>query len=135
LPRHGDKKTLVISRPVAILFFDMHELAMAQAILDKAQQQAEVHRAHRVLAIRLQIGELSTAMPDALIFSFEVISKNTCAQDAKLDIIRVPWRIRCSSCQKEYQVHDRLALCPECNNAGGETISGKELTITEMEVE
>jgi len=113
----------------------MHELAMAQAILDKAQQQAEVHRAHRVLAIRLQIGELSTAMPDALIFSFEVISKNTCAQDAKLDIIRVPWRIRCSSCQKEYQVHDRLALCPECNNAGGETISGKELTITEMEVE
>ena len=133
--KHGDKKTLIISRPVDIVYFKMHELAIAQAILDKAQQQAEVHRAHRVLAIRLQVGELSTAMPEALIFSFEIISKDTCAQNAELKIIRVPWRIRCSSCRKEYRVHDGLALCPECNNAGGETISGKELTITEMEVE
>jgi len=117
------------------MFFDMHELTMAQAILDEAQQQVEAHRAHKVLAIRLQVGELSTAMPEALTFSFEVISKNTCAQDARLDITRVPWRIRCSSCQKEYRVHDRLALCPECNSAGGETIAGKELMITEMEIE
>jgi hydrogenase nickel incorporation protein HypA/HybF len=120
---------------MAILSFKMHELAMAQAILDEAQQQVEAHRAHKVLVIRLQVGELSTAMPEALTFSFEVISKDTCAQDAKLDITRVPWRIRCSSCHKEYRVHDCLALCPECNSAGGETISGKELMITEMEVE
>jgi hydrogenase nickel incorporation protein HypA/HybF len=120
---------------VVILSFEMHELAIAQAILDEAQQQAEAHRAHRVLAIRLQVGELSTAMPEALTFSFEVISKDTCAQDAKLDITRVPWRIRCSSCRKEYRVRDRLPLCPECNSAGGETVSGKELMIMEMEIE
>jgi len=117
------------------MFLDMHELAMAQAILDEAQQQVEAHRAHKVLVICLQVGELSTAVPEALTFSFEIISKDTCAQNAKLDITRVPWRIRCNSCHKEYRVHDRLALCPECNSAGGETISGKELMITEMEIE
>ena len=108
---------------------------MAQAILDEARQQVKAHEAYRVLSIRLQIGELSTAEPDALTFSFEIISRDTCAQGAKLDITRVPWRIRCRSCRKEYRVHDRLVQCPECNSAGGETISGKELMITEMEVE
>jgi len=113
----------------------MHELTMAQAILDEARQQVKAHKAYTVLAIHLQVGELSTAVPEALTFSFEIISQDTCAQGAKLEITRVPWRIRCRSCRKEYRVHDRLAICPECNSAGGETISGKELMITEMEIE
>ncbi len=95
----------------------------------------KANKAHKVLVIRLQIGELSTAMPEALTFSFEIISKDTCAQGAKLDIARVPWRIRCNFCHKEYRVQDHLALCPECNSVGGETISGKELLIMEMEIE
>ena len=113
----------------------MHELSIAQSILDTVVAEATEHRAQRVVNIRLRIGELTAIVRDALTFSFEVIAKDTCAEGAVLDIEHIPWQLRCSGCQHAYVVQRDNLACPLCGATGGETIAGRELQILEMDVE
>ena len=113
----------------------MHELSLAQAILETAQQQAAAHGASRVLAIRLRIGELSAVVDEALSFCFGIVAQGTQADGADVRIEHVPWTVRCQRCSAEYRVHDGLPACPDCHATGGETLTGRELQIVEMDIE
>ena len=113
----------------------MHELSIAQSILDTVVAEAQEHRAQRVVCVRLRIGELTAIVRDALTFSFEILAKDTCAEGAVLDIEHVPWQVRCGSCQLAYAVQQNELACPACGATGGETIAGRELQILEMDVE
>lgn len=113
----------------------VHELSIAQGILDTVVEQAKEHEATRVVSIRLRIGELTAIVDDALMFAFEVLSEDTCAKGARLDIEHVPWQVRCSDCAHEFTVVDAYPQCPRCDRVGGETIAGRELQIVEMDVE
>lgn len=113
----------------------MHELSLAQAILETAEQQAVSHGASRVLAIRLRIGELSAVVAEALTFSFGIVAQGTRADGAEMQVEHVPWTVRCSGCSAEYRVQDGLPACPACHAQGGETLTGRELQIVEMDIE
>lgn len=113
----------------------MHELSIAQSILDTVVAEAKANDATRVVRIRLRIGELTAIVEEALTFSFDVIAEETCAQGARLDIEPVAWKVRCTGCGHEYPVAEGIPLCPRCEHAGGETIAGRELQIVEMDVE
>jgi len=113
----------------------VHELSIAQSILDTVVAEAEQHQVERVLSVRLRIGELTAIVRDALTFSFEIIAKDTCAEGAVLDIEHVPWQVRCGGCQLAYAVQRNELACPRCGASGGETIAGRELQILEIDVE
>lgn len=113
----------------------VHELSLAQSILGEALQQASLHGAERIVSIRLRIGELSAVVPDALTFSFSIVAEGTVAQDAQILIDHVPWCVRCLQCKTEYHVCEGLPSCPTCRTQGGDTVSGRELQIMEMDVE
>lgn len=113
----------------------MHELSLAQAILETAQQQAASHGASRVLAIRLRIGELSAVVDEALTFSFGIVAQGTAAEGADVQIEHVPWTVRCGECGEQYPVRDGMPVCPVCQGAGGATLTGRELQILEMDIE
>lgn len=113
----------------------VHELSIAQSILDTVNQQAALNSAARVVSIHLRIGELTAIVHDALTFSFEIVAQGTCAQGAVLEIEQVPWQIRCAGCALEFHVQGANLSCPNCQHMGGETITGRELQIVEMNVE
>ncbi len=113
----------------------MHELSLAQAILETAQAQAASHGAARVLAIRLRIGELSAVVDEALSFSFGIVAQGTAADGADVQIEHVPWTIRCQECGVGYRVQEGMPVCPDCHATGGETLTGRELQIVEMDIE
>lgn len=113
----------------------MHELSIAQSIVDTVVSQAEEHQAARVLCVRLRIGELSAIVEDSLAFSFEMVARDTRAEGARLEIETVPWQVRCTECRIIYRVSDAIPNCPACKHVGGETVSGRELQIVEMDVE
>jgi hydrogenase nickel incorporation protein HypA/HybF len=117
------------------MFRAVHELALAQSILELVEQQATANNACRVESILLHIGELTAVVADSLTFSFEIVAKGTRAENACVEIVTVPWRMRCGSCQHEYRVEQRSIACPKCGALGGETISGRELQLVEMQVE
>ncbi|PKN44043.1 MAG: hydrogenase maturation nickel metallochaperone HypA [Deltaproteobacteria bacterium HGW-Deltaproteobacteria-20] len=113
----------------------VHELSIAQSILDTVLEQAAEHGATRVTRVHLRVGRLTAVVKEALEMAFEALARDTVAQDARMTVDSVPWRARCSACSHEYLVEDDLPTCPRCGHLGGETIAGRELQIVEMDVE
>ena len=70
----------------------MHELSIAQSIVEMVCERAGEARVHR---LTLVIGKLSAVMPDALRFCFDVCAEGTVLEGAALEIIEPRGRGRC----------------------------------------
>jgi hydrogenase nickel incorporation protein HypA/HybF len=113
----------------------MHELAIMDAALNLALDQAAKAGATRVHVIRLRIGALSGVVPDSLQFAFEGLAPGTIAQDAALDIEHVPARFWCATCAREFQSDDFFAECPACHSASGDLRAGREMELASLEID
>ena len=51
----------------------MHELSLAQALLDKLQELALVHGAEKILRVRVNIGRASGIVIDSFVFGFDAV--------------------------------------------------------------
>jgi len=65
----------------------MHELAVAQGIVDQVDATAA---GRRVLKVTVEIGALTCVSKDALEFSFDLVAQGTAAHGAELEILGVP---------------------------------------------
>ena len=113
----------------------MHELSIMQSALNLALDQARQAGASRVHTIRLRIGALSGAVPEALEFAFEVLVPGTPAEGARLAIEHVPARFWCATCTREFQADDLFAECPGCHNLSGELRAGREMELASLEID
>jgi hydrogenase nickel incorporation protein HypA/HybF len=113
----------------------MHELAIAQAILDRAKAASERNGGGRVLKIGLRIGEISGVEPDALSFGIEVLSKDTPLAGLALEIEQPRRKLRCAACGHEFEPEGFAVACPACRHSGSECIAGTELDVTFIELE
>lgn len=114
----------------------MHELAIAESIVDAVRAKAAECSAARVLHVRLKVGEASGIVTDSLTFCFEMAtSLDPLVAGAQLSIDRVPHRAWCRSCAAEFPVINFVARCPTCEEWSREVISGTELQILDMEIE
>ncbi len=109
----------------------MHELAIAESILDALKEQVK----GKVASIKLRIGEMSGVVPDALRFSFQIASEGTIAQGATLNIEHVPLTARCNDCLETFHIKNYCFECSVCGGSNFKVISGRELMIEEVEVE
>jgi hydrogenase nickel incorporation protein HypA/HybF len=108
----------------------MHELALAQEIVDQVAGRAGGARVVRVV---LQIGKLAVVLPDALRFCFDLAAEETPLAGARLDIIEIPGRARCRACDGQVTLDRPFGRC-ECGSTDLEWLSGEELVIKEFEV-
>ena len=114
----------------------MHELAIAQSIVDVVEQRATECNATHVKSVRLKIGEASGIVADLLNFSFEMLtSLDPILAGAQLLIDSVPHRAWCRHCAQEFSVINFVAQCPSCKEWSNEIVSGTELQILDMEIE
>jgi hydrogenase nickel incorporation protein HypA/HybF len=113
----------------------MHELAIAQNILEIVQQSVTEEQEPDVKWVRIRVGQLSGVVPDSLDFCFSAIVSETRMQQAGLAIEQVPTVSRCRDCGHQFQIEDMVFVCPSCKSANLEMISGKELEILEIELE
>ena len=114
----------------------MHELAIAQSIVDAVEARATECKAARVKGVRLKIGEASGIVTDSLTFCFEMLaSLDPLLTGAQLSIDVTPHRARCRDCDKEFSVSNFVRLCPTCEKWSDEIVSGTELQILDMEIE
>ena len=114
----------------------MHELAIAQSIVEAIEAKAFECNAARVKAVRLKIGEASGIVTDSLAFCFEMItSLEPTLAGAQLLIDRMPHRAYCRYCACEFSIINYIAQCPACKEWSNEIVSGTELQILEMEFE
>ncbi|MEV4442458.1 hydrogenase maturation nickel metallochaperone HypA [Streptomyces sp. NPDC049577] len=113
----------------------MHELSIATAVVEQAEDLARRHGAHAVEAVRLRVGELSGVVPDALRFSFDVAREGTALAAARLLVEEVPARARCGPCGTDFAVGmPPMLWCPRCDRPAPQLLSGRELEITAVEL-
>lgn len=112
----------------------MHELGIAQSVLDAAQAEAS-KRDSKPVKVGLRIGELSAIDPDALRFSFEALTAETDLHGLELDIEFCPRRHRCLDCGTEFEVKNFIFDCPQCGTSHNECIGGEELQLAYVELE
>ena len=112
----------------------MHELGIAQNILEIVQQAVPKEQASAVRWVRLRVGQFSGIVPDSLEFCFQAIVSDTEMHRAGLAIEQVPTVFQCKKCAYRFQVNDLEFLCQACKSPDLEILSGKELDIVEIEL-
>jgi hydrogenase nickel incorporation protein HypA/HybF len=112
----------------------MHELSLLQEMLEIAVRSAQGQGAKAIHRIRLQVGEMSGVVPEALSFAFPLAAQGTMAAGALLELESIPVVAFCLQCDREFQPSDVIYLCPNCGRPSGDIRSGGELTLHSMEV-
>jgi hydrogenase nickel incorporation protein HypA/HybF len=108
----------------------MHELSIANGIVAICAEHAGDAR---VIRVRLEIGQLSAVMPDAVRFCFDVCARNTVVEGAALEIVETPGRALCRDCDSDVPLARLVGRCA-CGSANLRVIAGEELKIREMEL-
>ncbi len=113
----------------------MHELALAENVLQMIDDAATVNGFRRVRRIVLEIGQLAAVDPAAMRFCFDAIVRETIADGAVLEIEEIPGSGWCSACSAIVPMNDAIAACPQCGSFGVQSRSGRELRLKSLEVE
>ena len=113
----------------------LHELSIAESLLEIIVEEARAHKLERIKTIRLQIGEFAAVVPESLRFCFELVSRDTIASGAVLEVETVPIVARCDKCDFSFEVRDQVFLCPKCDDPVFELVSGRELSVSSIEGE
>ena len=113
----------------------MHELSIAQSVLEAVQAEAGRRPGARVCKVGLRVGELAGLDPESLRFGFEILVRETGLEGLQLEIENCPRRQRCPQCGNEFVARDYEITCPGCGTARTECIGGDELEIAYLEIE
>lgn len=112
----------------------MHELSIAQSIVELAEDVAIKEQAESIKSIEIEIGTLSGVVQDALEFALDVTVKNTMLNNAKIKYLKIEGKADCIVCNFQFNMNDLLALCPKCKQANFKIVDGKQLRIKSLVV-
>ena len=110
----------------------MHELSIASAVLNTALRNAGERR---VTAVAVRAGRLRQVVPESLRFYFEIVTRDTPLEGARLELTEVPVRLGCRDCGHHWEPDWPLFRCPECESAEVSVLAGEELSVEYIEVE
>ena len=112
----------------------MHEMSLAQNILDIVLKTASQNNAKKVLKITIRAGQLRGIVPEQLKFCFGFVAKDSIAEEAELLVNTLPIKGRCKNCRAEFFVKEFRFACSECQNEDIEVLQGMELLVENIEV-
>jgi hydrogenase nickel incorporation protein HypA/HybF len=109
----------------------VHELSVSTAVVDTAVRHAD---GRRVTVVRLRVGALRQVVPDSLAFYFDIVSRDTLCDGARLEQELVAARLRCEECEIEWAVDAPAFRCPRCAGANVRVVCGEELEVESIDV-
>lgn len=113
----------------------MHELPVTESILEIATRHAAKANASRITDLYLVIGQLSSIIDDSIQFYWDILSKDTIAEGAKLHFRRIPTEMTCLDCKKKYKPDSRDLACPFCGSVRVKIVAGEEFYVEAINVE
>ena len=93
----------------------MHEMALAESMLEIVERTARGNAAPRH-ADWVEIGALSHVEPEALRFCFDVVTRPSLAEGARLDIQTTPGAAWCMPCGRRSRCSRLGEACPHCGS-------------------
>ncbi|MCC6969538.1 MAG: hydrogenase maturation nickel metallochaperone HypA [Phycisphaerales bacterium] len=115
----------------------MHELPIAQGILERVLKAAADANAARVTRIHIIIGDLSGVSAECVEFYWDSLSRGTPAHGATFHVRRVPFEMTCLDCANAFNpAGEALAYdCPACGSARVRTTHGQECCLEAIDIE
>ena len=99
----------------------MHEFSVMSQIVDLILFEAKKRNAEKVQHVNFDVGEYTFLGEEQLKFAFQILTKDTIAEDAVLDIFTKPGSIECDcgysgAPQRPEDIHSLapILICPKC---------------------
>jgi hydrogenase nickel insertion protein HypA len=112
----------------------MHELLLAQRIIDIVEQVMDDKGIEKVLVIRIASEKMSLLSPSSLQTSFAALTENTKLADTVLDIKFMPLVNHCPSCNQVFASEEIITNCIYCGWENPMPIWGRSVKIEGIEV-
>ena len=113
----------------------MHELGIVFYIIRDVKKAAQEHGVEKVSAVVMNIGEVSTIVPEYLMDCWRwAADKEDLLRGAELRFHILPAVTYCEDCQKEFGTVAHGIICPHCGSEHTYLLRGNEVEIKEIEV-
>lgn len=114
----------------------MHELSIVASIVESVTESLAAYPGARVLEVRLRVGELASVVEDSLQFCFEIATRDTPLEGARLVVNTVPVVVHCDVCRADLPLPSLQSFrCPQCGTPAADVRQGRELEIESVEIE
>ena len=113
----------------------MHELGIVFYIIRDVKQTAEENGVSRVSAVVMDIGEVSTVVPEYLTDCWRwAADKEDLLKGCELKVNLIPAVTHCDGCGHEYETVSYGKTCPQCHSENTWLLRGNEVEIKQIEV-
>lgn len=111
----------------------MHELAITEEMVKLVADEATRAGIKKVEKINLIVGKLTGYVNESIQFYFDMLSRDTVAQGAKLYFKTITGKLQCNSCRKTFELDHFDYICPGCNGVSVQLVGGNELRVESIE--
>lgn len=113
----------------------MHELGIVMQVIDQVEQVAAENDVTKVQKLRMEVGEVSSVVPELFTDCFDWAKKKTkYMQEAQLEIIILKGISYCQDCKQTYETTAYAKQCPHCGSHRTYLVTGNEINIKDIEV-
>ncbi|MFA6456233.1 MAG: hydrogenase maturation nickel metallochaperone HypA [Bacteroidota bacterium] len=113
----------------------MHELSIAESIIDIIHQYVATERLCTVRSVTVKVGTFSGVVSDSLEFSYQAIIAGTPLDQSRLSIEQIPFVIECTECSQQSYNEPGMMQCTSCGSVRTKILSGKELQVKDIELD
>lgn len=113
----------------------MHEMSIAEGIVQVLENEAAQQNYQRVKRVWLEVGPLAAIETESLVFCFDAVTKNTLAEGAELVILPTQGLAFCMQCTQTVPIKQRYDACVNCGSYQLQVTQGDEMRIKELEVD
>lgn len=112
----------------------MHEMSLAEGVLQLIEDAARREQFSRVTAVWLEIGRLAGVEVEAMRFCFYAVMRGSVADGARLEIVETPGSGWCMACGDTVPIDESFSACPRCGGYQVQVTGGTEMRVRELEV-
>ena len=114
----------------------MHELGIVFNITKQIEEIAKENNVNKVTSLTIEVGEVSTVVPEYFKDCFEWAKKKTqYLQDCKLNLVVISAISYCEDCKQTFSTTKYAKVCPHCKSEHTYLVSGNEVKMKQIEVE
>ena len=113
----------------------MHEMSIAQTILEMVEAEMARHPGAKLLALDIQVGELSCVQDDSLRFCLEASLKDSRWPDAAIQLEAEGVGAQCNRCGQHFKPDHYQFVCPGCGSADVAVVGGQEVRLRSLEID
>jgi len=112
----------------------MHELSLAQALVEEVERIQAREDAEAVLAVTVDIGALSGVDRDSFAFVFPLAAEGTALAGASLTIEETPAEVTCDECGKRSHPELTSVRCVECGSRRVRITDGRDFLLRSVDL-